>query len=524
MMEWADYTPPTPAAAPAASSDAYVDYTPPQAAAAAAVPATLNERILQNKPQGVTEQLLRQAGLTTRAAIQGIMAGPLVLGDAFNSAVNVGLNAVGSDKRMQPMSESFNQYMNANAPQPQGVGEKAAGFGTSVMAGMIADPVTPIVKALTPAAPAAYVGVQDQAKQLAQQLREKGYRLPPSEAKDAMPLRAVEGVAGSGRMSDTMREANTEVSQELAKKALGIKPQVPLTRDVLKAEANDWIQKGYEPVKQVQNIGVGSAYRQDLGKIAQELGGNDSFPLAHRNKVMELVRNYAYRPDQQGNLRPIQNYTGKDAITEIKALRSAADDNFKPGGDTLLGQAQQRIAKALEDQIERSLGATGPGKTLLDGFRQARTMLAKNFAVGRMLVDDASGTISTPAAASMKAAGEPLTGELNTIAQAGSPLFRRSTGVPIRGATPPLNVMDTALASGGAGMIASGNPVGMAFGGLPLVGSALRSVAASKAGQKSLLKLSQTGMLGGQGSRATVEAAIQSNPYLQYLLGTAPQP
>lgn len=96
------------------------------------------EKVLQQSGDtSIAAQLSRQVGLTARGGVSGV-TGPLqVMGDALNSAINMGLEATGIDYRFAPVSSSTQQLMTqAGLPVPETATERAVQAGVEAMGGV----------------------------------------------------------------------------------------------------------------------------------------------------------------------------------------------------------------------------------------------------------------------------------------------------------------------------------------------------------------------------------------------------
>lgn len=434
------------------------------------------------KKQATTlEQVQRALGLFVRGGVTGITGVGGAIADAGAGAANL----FGANLPM-PSQEQQKMLTRLGLPEPQGALENAVQFGTSALAGGMDPALGAVANAASKlGAPANFVSPSSKASQNAvtKELHDAGYVLPPSEMNAGFVARTAEGLGGKQRTAQLAEFQNQEVTQKLAKKAVGLPETERLTADNLKLQADELIKQGYDPIRDVARINVGKSYRDALQKIRSEIGGSNSFPLAQRTEVQQLVDKYLYTGETQANGAPryVQAYTGQDALKEVKLLRQSASAQFKPGGDPLQGEAMRRIATALEDNIEASL--KGQGSKLVTEFRNARTELAKNFAVERMLTDPNTGVVDASKAARLLQSGTPLTGELKIIAKAGGPLYSRATGVPTGGKPPMINYGDSMLTGGGVGIGHMTGGVGYGVAAIPAARAAARMGVLSKPAQ-----------------------------------------
>lgn len=452
------------AAAPVAGGTSYSPYVEP---AQAAEPA---------KPRTLTENVLRQLGLTARAGITGITGGSGAIADALAS----GANMLGAN--MQMPSEAQQKLMTrVGLPQPENTTEKVVQALGSMVAGA-GDPTFLGAQAASAAkVPAGFGQAQQAAKiQTAKELSDAGFKLAPNQVEAGLIPRGLEGLGGPARIQEALRFSNENVPNQLAIKALNLPPETQLTAEVLKQQAQQLVKDGYDPIKAAGTITTGSVYRNALKDIHDQFSSK-SFPDADKQEVLSLLQKYNVR-----------KYEADDAVKTISMLRQEAKDAFKPGGDSSVGLAKRALATALENNIELNLqarGANNPAAAeMLDNFRAARVALAKNDAVERMLVDPNTGQVSTVKAAALLKAGVPLTGELQTIAKAGSPMFSKATSPPTGGKPSPFNTMDITKLALGSSLSPFTGGYSAAMTALPLAGQAARSTVLSPMMQRMMMK------------------------------------
>jgi hypothetical protein len=442
-------------------------------------------------PETIGQKLLYTPARMARMGLKGFTGLSSMVSDLpFQLA-----NAAGANAELPSVAQQ--KLMDKYLPAPTDTTGKIAEFIGSMVAGT-GDPISRGLQAATAAkVPAGFGAAQATAKaQVAKELHDANYILPPSLVDSGFVPRTAEGIAGAGRTNELMKYANQETTKNLAVKALKLPPDTKLTAEVLSQQADDIIRTGYEPVKQAGTITTGRVYRQALDAIEQKFM-QKSFPAADKQEVAKLID--AYR---------VSGYQADDAVKKISLLRREAGDAFKPGGDSTIGLAKRELAKALEDNIELNLQARanrytamltqtgarnvklkGPSPVeILDNYRSARKDLAMNYAVERMLVDKSSGIPSTTKAHAMLQRGEPLTDELLTIAKAGSPLFRKATGEATGGAPGQFNPHDfTMMALGGLAAPVTGG-YSSVLTGVPIAQAGIRKTLMSKPMQNMLIK------------------------------------
>lgn len=426
----------------------------------------------------MTEDFMRQLGLTTRHAVSGVTGMGGVLADALTAVPNM----MGAN--LPRPSEALQQKMTQlGLPEAETPLEKGVGFLTSAGFGA-GDPLLKAtqsaINARWPGNPAPALPPDPSVTNVTRELHEKGISLPPSRMEGTGPARALEGIAGGKTVEQTLAIKNQPVFQNLIREELRLPKDVDLTPEVLTNNVKHWVAKGYDPVTQVPFVGIGGKFRQAMADIVRDFGGGNSFPRVQgNNPVKNLVDDYLF----DKNHRYLKYYTGEDAVARIKLLREEATAAFK-NNDPTMGHVKRRIADAIEENIELTLKASPRYKdsNLLQNFQQARSEIAKSYAVEKMLVDKSTGVIDPRKAHALLQFGTPLTGNLRTVAQAGSPMYGPSTNPPTKGSPLPFDLGNLWM-GGGLGAMANyvtGHP-GMAAGmaALPVARIGARHLVAS---------------------------------------------
>lgn len=287
----------------------------------------------------------------------------------------------------------------------------------------------------------------------------EGYVIPPADLEPGMLSEAVSGLSGKIKTAQTASQRNQIVTDRLAKRALGVAEDQPLTAEGLQAIRYQAATAGYAPVKNSGMVKADQTYQKALDTIAEEYrGASKAFPGLADNGVPEMVAKLQ---------QPLFDAGG--AVDAIKVLRATADKAYSQG-DKIMGKASKGAADAIEGMLERHLEAVGnPGA--LDAFRQARTLIAKTYSVQKGLNSE-TGNVSAQALARQLEKGRPLSGELQTIARTGS-AFPKATQA-LKETPKQLSPLDYAVALGSAA--GSGNVAPLALlGARPLARNALLS-------------------------------------------------
>lgn len=268
--------------------------------------------------------------------------------------------------------------------------------------------------------------------------REAGYVVPPSQANPSMTNRVLEGMAGKIRTGQDASVKNQKVTNELARKALGIADDVPITKEVLTTIRND-AGKAYEALRGAGQIIPDAQFGADLAKITAKFqGAAKDFPELAKNEVADIVAS-VNKPQ----------FSTDSAVDALSILRERASAAYAKG-DKSLGGAYKETSKALEDAIERGLN----GNPLLEPFREARTLIAKTYTVEKAL--NQSGNVNAQVLAKELAKNKPMTGELKTAAKFASNFPKAAQNIDAVGSTNAISPLDVGVA------MMSGNPLMMA--------------------------------------------------------------
>ncbi len=232
-----------------------------------------------------------------------------------------------------------------------------------------------------------------------------GYVIPPEDLGGGMATKLLSGAAGKIKTAQLASERNQTVTNELAKRALGMAKDDALTEPALQA-IRTTAGKAYEVVKGSGKVAADADYAKALDGIAsQYTSASKAFPGAVKSEIPELVAALKQ-----------PSFEAEGAVEMTKVLRQRADQAFA-SGDKGTGKAIKEAADALEGMLERHLKAAGLPDAL-KAFQDARQTIAKTYTV-RKALNSSTGDVSAKVLATLAGKGKPLTGELATIAQAG---------------------------------------------------------------------------------------------------------
>lgn len=284
--------------------------------------------------------------------------------------------------------------------------------------------------------------------------RDAGYVIPPTQANASLGNRLVEGFSGKITTAQNASAKNSQVTNSLAAKALGLPANTKITPEIL-TDIRVAASNASGEIAKTGTITPTKAYNDALDKLAEtHLTAAKGFPNAKESPVISLV----------DSLRT-PSFEAGSALAKIRELRSAADDAFRKG-DTDIARASKGAAKALEDAVETHLQDIGD-PALLNKFRDARTLIAKTYTVEKAL-NSTTGTVDARKLGAMVNKGKPLTGELRQAGEFANRFPKANQTIEGMGSLPQTSPLDWA-AAGGISM-ASGNV-------LPMLGAGARPLA-----------------------------------------------
>ena len=367
-------------------------------------------------------------------------AGLPALGNAISSAgMTTGRNLPSAvDMATRMAGGGVNGYASAGMVNPE-----SANAG-----GIIGAATTPILKGLSVASNAASrawhgPGVPESVARNVEQAQQAGYVIPPSQANPTLKNRALEGFAGKLTTAQQASARNQPVTNRLAMQAIGADD---LTAESLQA-VRDRANGAYDALAQVGKFQADDSFREALSKAAGRQNQlKADYPELVNTEIEKLVQGISGR----------QEFGAQSTIEAVKRLRfdGSANKVAADPGKKALGQAQMKIAGAMEDMIERNLQASGQPE-LLTGYRDARKTLAMVYDIEKA-INPATGNIEGAKLAARVKQGKPMSGELRTIADfAGA--FPTAAKVPERmGSLPGVSPLD--FAALGTMSAATGNP------------------------------------------------------------------
>jgi hypothetical protein len=274
---------------------------------------------------------------------------------------------------------------------------------------------------------------------------EEGYMVTPGSVTPQGRNIIAERMAGKTNLEQLMSVNNQDVTNKLARRAVGIDDTAPLTSENMAAIRKAEYKKGYEPVERLGQVATDTQYLDDMVNVESKYTGpGKSFPGAVPDEVTKLIKTYT-----------VGNFDAKDAVQVMRHLREQSGANFRKG-DVAIANAQSDIARALENQIERSLaGAPTPNaSTMLEQFRLSRQRMAISHTI-EDAIREGGGSVEAKKLARDIQSGKYLSGDLKTAAEFAN-VFPRVSTPPAAIGTPGAGTMLGSPVSGLGGAIGGG--------------------------------------------------------------------
>lgn len=274
---------------------------------------------------------------------------------------------------------------------------------------------------------------------------EQGYMTTPGSVTPQGRNIIAERMAGKTHLEQLIVINNQDVTNKLARRAVGISDTAPLTSENMRSIRAAEYEKGYKPVERIGEVPADLQYQVDLNNVKMRYTGpNKSFPGAVPDEVTKLLKTYT-----------ANKFNSKDAVQASRHLRDEAKANFRKG-DTATAKAQMDIANALENQMERALAATPTpnASTLLEQFRLSRQRMAVTHSV-EDAIREGGGAVNASKLARDIQSGKYLSGDLKTIAEF-SNVFPRVTRSASDIGTPGGGTMMGSPVSGVGGLFGGG--------------------------------------------------------------------
>jgi hypothetical protein len=266
--------------------------------------------------------------------------------------------------------------------------------------------------------------------------QKEGYVAPPSDTGGGFINKQIQSFGGKAAMNQQASAKNQQVTNDLARRDIGLPKDAPLTQETL----DNLRQKLAAPYREVAKVSPTAS--KALEKLME---------TREQSKLAWKEYNGPNHP--------------RAALNEAKAFDAQAE--------------------VLEKVISREAMKAGkPG--LLNELRDARRSIAKVYDVDRAL-NVGTGDVSAHILGRAVDKGRPITGGLATAGKFAE-AFPRLTVEGARNPAPDINALNPLWMSGlGLGGYAALGPYGAALGGIPMLKGPARSMLLSKPYQRGML-------------------------------------
>ncbi len=259
-----------------------------------------------------------------------------------------------------------------------------------------------------------------------QAAREAGYVIPPTQARQSLANRIIEGFSGKITTAQNASAKNQAVTNAKAAVAIGLPPETKITPEVL-----DDVRRA-----------AGQAYADVASLPARAAVAADT--------LTNTKASPAIKPDEMVfGLRKARN----DATAWFRSYGRTADP------DALVkAKSAQSTATELESALEDYAASQGR-PDIVQAMRDARQVIAKTYSV-EAAMNPATGSVDARKLAEQLAKGKPLSGDLKQAAEFAARFPKASQAVEGMGSLPQSSPLDWAV--GGGLAAASSNPLMLA--------------------------------------------------------------
>lgn len=371
--------------------------------------------------RSLSQQVARSIGLTARMPLQAAGSTVGMVGDALNSAINLGGQALGHNPNLQMPSRMIQRGIDAITPVPENPDERAQDFVGTMLAGGVRGGVDPLARGI--AAKFAPTGLYDApaaippSAQTVKNAQDVGYAVSPAEAQSGLFGRIMGAFAGKKGTNSLLQEHNVEATNAASRRAAQLNPHEGLTNDALDTAMQDTYKATYEPLQQIGRVPTMPQYGPEIDAARQNLKG------VYENSTAQGIFD---------KYRNINSWDPAELQRTISQLRAEATGFFRDQKH-VEATAHRAVAGALENNIEHHLAdlATKPpiiGDALegsaaiipkdpyavLDNFRSGRQLLAQQGLV-RDAIKEGTGNADISTYGQALTNKVPLTGDLLTM-------------------------------------------------------------------------------------------------------------
>lgn len=342
------------------------------------------------------------------------------------------------------------------------------------------------------------LATKGQSFKVAKEANKLGYVIPPADLDPSITSELASGISGKIKTAQVASQRNQEITNNLAKKALGLADDDVLdfsTLDALRKKAGE----AYGVVSEVGKITPSASYEQALNNAVKPFkSASKSFPNRAISPIVKEI-----------DALKTQSFDAGDAVETIKLLRDEAGKAYR-AGDKIVGKAYKQSAEALENAIEEHLVKSSASKGVLNNYREARKAIAKTYTIENALNPN-TGNIDAIKIGKEVLKRKPLDSELLQIGKFANAFPKAAQA--LKETPKQISPLDYAMA--GTGAVATGNVLPLAMiGARPALRGALLSKNVQKRAIKDLLKET--------GSNGNLLTKVANNKLIEKAAKTAP--
>lgn len=419
-------------------------------------------------PESTGDMLKRElspaniASAAVRPVVKAATAIPGIFADGTMAAWNL---ATGQNNPMP--SEAASNLLDRFTRKPEGYGKGAEFVSSTVLGSRIPMPQ------VGARAPAEFVKPQTQIERAFTNSRKEGYVVPPSTVRPTVGTRLTETLGGKEGTAQDASIVNQQVTNRLARRALGMADEAPLDREALNTIRQN-ASTAYEAIRGAGKITADPKYKAELAAVtARFRGAAKDFPGIAKTDIDDIVKEVQK-----------DAFDADSAVDAISILRDKASTAYGQG-DKTMGKAYRAVSDAMENVIERNLSARGEdAAALLKNFRDSRQLIAKTYTVEKAL-NDTTGNVAAQKLGQQLTKGKPLSGELASAARFGQAFPKAAREVVDSGSVRNTDAIVSGVTSG-----LSGQPWYLAY---PFLRMGARNALLSETVQNSLMRQASGG-------------------------------
>lgn len=393
-------------------------------------------------------QLGPSGDLNTDAAQQAVQGAAQTLAGAPQAFYDTGVNKITSLANKLPWANAANTFINKH-PSLMAF-ENATQTGGDVAANTVLPAVAGKISGM------AKQGLADSVMPTPDTALAKANALnlvvKPSSAKfsgGSAPIgKLLEGIGGSAKVGVDAAVKNQPTLTSLAAADIPtLKPGVSPTETALDNAAKPYFPV-YDEMRGLSKTHGKIPTDSDFVKAVKDVVPEDASDFGENPKITALQQKYL-APDEFSSasiLREVQSLR-KNATSNYTAARKFQVENAPELKN--LADAQQGIADALEDRLDRFASQFPDNQDLVSRYRTARVELAKINTL-KNAIPQGTEDVSAPFLAKQLNAKKPLSGNMLQIAKLANAFPDETRFAPSLKNKVPINVLDSAVGLGGA--------------------------------------------------------------------------